>query len=302
MRVRTDRATSRLPATLALVAATAVWGSTFLVTKSALPETSPSSFLAWRFGLAAAVLLLVGPDRVRALPGPARRHGVFLGVALGAGFLLQTRGLVTTPAGLSGFLTGTAVVLTPLVAALAFREVVGRAGWAAAGLATAGLALIGLRGGGVTTGAVLTLAGAACFAVHIAGLSRWATAFNAYGLTAWSVAVAAGLCAGIAILQGDLGVPATVEALRAVVYLALAATCVGFVVQAWAQSALSATTAAVVMTSEPLFAAGIAVAVGGEALAATAWLGGALVVGSMVLAEVGARDCCDALSPRVECC
>jgi drug/metabolite transporter (DMT)-like permease len=87
-----------------------------------------------------------------------------------------------------------------------------------------------------------------------------------------------------------------------VAYLALAATCLGFVVQAWAQSALSATTAAVVMTMEPVFAAFLAASIGGEALHATGWLGGVLVVTSMFVAELGPRDCCDALSPRIECC
>jgi drug/metabolite transporter (DMT)-like permease len=87
-----------------------------------------------------------------------------------------------------------------------------------------------------------------------------------------------------------------------VAYLAVAATCLGFVVQAWAQSTLTATTAAVVMTTEPVFAALLAAAFGGETLSAAAWLGGLLVVLSMFVAELGPRRCCDALSPRIECC
>ena len=296
------RVASRLPATLALVGATAVWGSTFLVTKVSLPGTTPATFLTWRFGLAAAVLVLVRPGLVREVRPTDRRRALVLGLALGAGFLLQTLGLVTTPTGLSGFLTGTAVVLTPVVAAACFGEVVGRTGWTAVGTAVAGLALLGFRGGGVTAGAVLVVAGAGCFAVHIAGLSRWATAGNAYGITAWSVGVAATVCAAVAALRGDLAVLPTLATLGGVLYLALAATCLGFVVQAWAQAALSATSAAVIMTSEPVFAAAVAVAIGGEILGGAAWAGGALLVAAMFLAELGPRHCCDALSPRVECC
>jgi drug/metabolite transporter (DMT)-like permease len=87
-----------------------------------------------------------------------------------------------------------------------------------------------------------------------------------------------------------------------VAYLALLATCLGFVVQAWAQSTLSATTAAVVMTMEPVFAAVIATGLGGESLPLLGWLGGLIVVVAMFVAEIGARRCCDAMSPRVECC
>jgi drug/metabolite transporter (DMT)-like permease len=127
---------------------------------------------------------------------------------------------------------------------------------------------------------VLTVGGAACFALHIAGLSRWATSVNAKGLTALSVVVAAGLCAGAAIMSGGLGAPPTPSAWRSVLYLAVVATCVGFVVQAWAQSGLRATQAAVVMTLEPVFAAALAATVGGEHLSAAAIAGGLIVVAS----------------------
>lgn len=297
----------RWPATAALAGATAVWGSTFLVTKNAVADMPPAAFLAWRFGIAAAVMAAVGAQRVRRLDRPDRARALALGGALAAGFLLQTAGLRDTPAAVSGFLTGTMVVLTPVVAATAFGERVGRAGWLAVVVATAGLALLTLRGGSLadwsaSRGELLTLAGAGCFAVHIASLSRWASRRNAYGLTVVSVATAAALCAVAAQLSGGLAAPPSSSAWWSVLYLALAATALGFAVQAWAQAALAATTAAVVMTLEPLAAGVIAVVVGGEVLGAPAWAGGVLVVAGMLVAELGPRDCCDATSPRVECC
>ncbi|RYP84456.1 hypothetical protein EKO23_15660 [Nocardioides guangzhouensis] len=56
------------------------------------------------------------------------------------------------------------------------------------------------------------------------------------------------------------------------------------------------------MTMEPVFAAVIAVVLGGEQLSVAAWLGGFLVVSSMFVAELGPRECCDAVAPRIECC
>ena len=293
----------RRVATVALLGATAIWGSTFVVTKESFAGMTPAAFLAWRFGLAGLVLVLAGHRSVAGLGAADRRRAVLLGVLLATGFLLQTTGLQHTLAGVSGFLTGASVVLTPVVAALWFRADVGRTGWFAVGVCALGIA--GLSGG-VTgaswVGAVLTLGGALAFAGHIAGLSQWATTGNALGLTAGSVAVAAVLCAAAAVVGGGLGPPPDGTAWRALVYLALAATCLGFLVQAWAQSALSATTAAVVMTSEPLFAALLARALGEQGLGATGWLGGVLVVSGMFVAELGPRRCCDARSPRVECC
>jgi drug/metabolite transporter (DMT)-like permease len=293
---------SALARVLMLTAATAVWGSTFVVTKGTLPGMATAGFLAWRFGIAAVVLALVWSRRLRAMTARDVRQGVLLGIFLASGFLLQTTGLREVSAASSGFLTGTMVVLTPLMAAVVFRERVGRAGWGAVLLAMCGIALLTLPGWTPGLGAVLTVGGAACFALHIAGLSRWATSANARGLTALSVLVAAGLCAGTAIVSGGIHAPPTPSAWRSLLYLAVVATCLGFAVQAWAQSGLSATQAAVVMTLEPVFAAALAAAVGGEHLSVAAAAGGLIVVASMFVAELGPRDCCDAMSPRVECC
>ena len=193
--------TARLPATAALLAATAVWGSTFIVTKDSLAHMPSASFLTWRFGIAAVALLVARPGSLRALPRTDQWHALLLGVVLAAGFLLQTNGLLHTLAGVSGFLTGASVILTPVVAATFFGEKVSRTGWIAVALSAAGIA--GLAGGSSTpswAGTLLTLGGAACFAVHITGLSQWATRRNAYALTAVSVTVAAILCAAAALV------------------------------------------------------------------------------------------------------
>ena len=150
---------SRFPAVAALVGATVVWGSTFVVTKHSLTDMAAALFLTWRFGLAALVLL-TAPGRVRALSAKEWRRGLLLGTLLGSGFLLQTVGLKDTPAGVSGFLTGTAVMLTPVVAAAFFADRVGRAGWMAVVVCGAGLALLADGSPALSPGALLTLGGA----------------------------------------------------------------------------------------------------------------------------------------------
>lgn len=298
-----SRRAPRVGALVGLSAATVVWASTFLVTKQSLTAIEPASFLTWRFGVAAVVLLLLSPRRVLALSRVERRRATILGALVGGGFLLQTSGLLSASAGLSGFLTGASVVLVPVVARLAFAERVPASGWLAVALASAGVALLaGGMTGGAALGAALTVAGAACFAGHIASLSAWATGPNAVGITAWSVTVAALVSSVAALAGGGLTAPPDRQTWAAVVYVAVLATCVGFVLQAWAQSTLTATTAAVVMTLEPVFAAVIAAGVGGEVLTPLTWLGGLIVVAAMFVAELGARRCCDAVTPRLECC
>src|SRR5690242_1715585 len=112
-------------AVIALVAVTAVWGSTFVVVKDAVERMSVMDFLAWRFTIAAIVMAVVRPRAVMQLDVTGRRRGVILGLALGAGYVTQTFGLQHTPASVSGFITGLFVVFTPLCSAVLLRHRIG---------------------------------------------------------------------------------------------------------------------------------------------------------------------------------
>ncbi len=298
--VSTQREAVHLPAVIALLGATAVWGSTFLVTKDSLDTLSVANLLFWRFGIAALVLLAVAPGRWLHLTTTEWRRGILLGLFLGSGFLAQTEGLRHTSAAVSGFLTGLMVVFTPLVAAALFSERITRRGWMAVAVATAGLGLISFNGFSLSPGSAITVLGALLFSLQIASLSRWATRENSYGLTAVSVAVTAAVCLVAAALGDGVTTPARTDEWVAILYLALGATCLGLVLQAWSQSHLTATTAAVIMTLEPAFAAIIAVGIGGEVLTDRMWLGATAIVAAMFIAELGPRECCDAEVPRVQ--
>lgn len=291
---------SRVPGILGLVLATAIWGSTFLVTKDVLDTMSVANFLVWRFGIAAVILLAVAPHRWRGLPGQDVRRGLLIGVFLGGGFLAQTAGLTQTSAAVSGFLTGLMVVLAPIVAAVLFRERIAARGWLAVAVATVGLAMLALQGWGLSPGAGMTILGALLFALQIASLSHWATRENSYGLTAIAVSVSAVMALAMAALGDGVRVPTQPDEWTAVLYLAIGATCLGFVLQAWSQSHLSTVTAAVIMTLEPVFAGAIAVLIGGESLTARMWLGSALIVAAMLVAELGPRRGEDAKVPQME--
>ena len=272
--------------TLALLVVTAVWGSTFIVVKDAIGRMPVTDFLTWRFTLAAVAMLVVRPRSVAALGPRGRRAGLVLGVALGSGYLLQTLGLQTTSALVSGFLTGMFVVLTPLGAAVLLREPPGRAAWGAVGLSTVGLALLSLKGLSIEGGELLTLGCAAAFALHIVGLGRWAPSFNAYGLAVVQLLTTAALC-GVVAIPGGLVVPPDAGVWGALALTALAATAVAFVVQTWAQAHLAPTKAAVVMSMEPVFSGLFAVGIAHEALGPRTFVGAVLVLGAMLLTEIG---------------
>jgi drug/metabolite transporter (DMT)-like permease len=285
--------------TLALVGVTAIWGSTFVVVKDAVEQMPVTDFLTWRFGLAALVMLLLRPRSVAAL-GPSGRHaGMLVGLALGAGYLLQTLGLQHTSAAVSGFITGMFVVLTPLGSALLLRSRVPLTAWGAVALATVGLALLSLHGLSVGYGELLTLGCAAAFALHIVGLGQWSASYDAYGLAVVQLATTAALCAGVAV-PGGVVVPPTASVWGALAVTALGATALAFVVQTWAQSVLAPTRAAVIMTMEPVFSGLFAVLLAGEHLGLRTLGGAALVLAAMLLTEVGPRHGAEGSVSRLE--
>jgi drug/metabolite transporter (DMT)-like permease len=288
----------RAPA-LALIAVTAVWGSTFVVVKDSVEKMPVTDFLTWRFALAALAMLVVRPRAVGSLGPGGRRAGVLIGLALGAGYLLQTLGLQTTPAAVSGFITGMFVVLTPLAAAVLLRKPPDRTAWAAVGLATAGLGFLALHGFTVGRGELLTLGCAAAFALHIVGLGRWASAYDVYGLAVLQLLTVAGTCAVVAV-PGGLAMPPDAQVWGALALTALAATAIAFVVQTWAQAHLAPTRAAVIMTMEPVFAGLFAVVAAGEHLGPRTLTGAVLVLAAMILTEVGPRRGAEGEVERLE--
>ena len=208
-----------------------------------------------------------------------------LGLLYGGGQLLQTVGIQTTSASVSGFITGMYVVFTPFLAALLLRTRLGWAAWTAVALATLGLGLLSLQGFAIGTGELLTLAGALFYALHIVGLGRWSRSSEAIGLTVVQLTTVAVVCT-VGALPGGLTLPDRAYDWGVLVYMAVVAGAAALVVQTWAQAHLAPTRAAVIMTMEPVWAAAFAVALGGEALGPRVLVGGALVLVAMYLVEL----------------
>ena len=285
---------SRLPvstsglAALGLLAVTAAWGSTFFLLKDVLERIPVTDFLAVRFALAAVALWLLAPRSVSRLSPLERRHGVLLGLVYGGGQILQTVGLQSTSASVSGFVTGMYVVFTPLLGAVLLRARIGRTVWLAVALSTVGLAVLSLKGFSVGTGEALTLASALLYAAHIVGLGVWSTGRSAIGLTVVQLLTITAVC-GAGALPGGIVLPATRGDWLALVHMALVAGSRALVVQTWAQAHLAATRAAIIMTMEPVWAGLFAVLFGGERLGLRVVLGGGLVLTAMYLVELGPR-------------
>ncbi len=290
-----------LAADAALVAVTAIWGSTFVVNELVLSEAPPLAFLVLRFGLAGALLAALSLRR-RRTPGLVRQSAV-LGGLLAVGIGLQLVGQIFTTASKAAFITGLSVPLTPVVGFLATRRLPSRENSIGLAVAVAGFAVLSWPrdARGLDPGDVLVFATAVVYAVFIVLLSEWSgrhdvrwlstgqILFAALGVGLARLALSPFLGGGGAFLAAEARpVVLSTRLVLAVLWMALAATVVTFLVQTWAQARMSATHAAVLFALEPVWTALFAAAVLGERLGGRELTGAALVLLGIVIAELPA--------------
>jgi len=271
-----------------LVAVTAVWGVTFVQVRDAVAIYPLFAFLAVRFGIATCALAAPAWARLATLGRDGTLGAVLAGVLLGSGYMLQTAGLERTSVSSTGFITGMYVVLTPLLALALFRVRIGAAAWGGVALATLGLALLSGVQGGSPLGDLLVLAAAAVYSLQIVLMERYAPRYDALAFTLVEMAAAfAGLLV-VAIAAGQLGVPRGWTVWGALIVTGVFASALAFLAQTWAQRRASATQTALAFSLEPVWAAFFGFTLAGDRLGATAWLGCAVIMAGIALAEPAA--------------
>jgi drug/metabolite transporter (DMT)-like permease len=282
-----------LKAHVLLVLVTFVWGATFVVIKNALADMSPLLFNAVRMVLAAAALWIIFARNMKGLDRATVLSGFAVGTFLFLGYSFQTTGLRLTTASKSAFLTGSSVVMVPIILAVFYRRHINR--WTTLGFISAFLGLYfmtvpaGAHGedwASVNRGDMLTLACAVSFALQIITIGR-ATRRHSFQ----QIAV---LQATICALWMILCVPLVEHAhavwsprvIWAILITGLLGTAAAFAIQAWAQQFLPPTHAALVFSLEPVFAWLTSMVVVGERLGARATVGAALIMGGILVSEL----------------
>ena len=266
----------------ALLTVSAAWGLSFVVMKDAIQRQSVNNFLFTRFTLAVIVMILIRPQTIKLFNKDLLQRGGLAGIFLGLGYIAQTLGLERTGAAITGFITGLYVVLTPLIASIVLKEKITKFTWLCIAVATFGLGLLSIRGFSVGIGEMFVLASAVLFAAHIIALSKWSLGRDVYAMTVIQLTMCA-ILAGLASAVEGYSLPPDRGVWSVIIFTAVFATAVAFIVQTWSQAHMSATKVAVILTMEVVFAALFAILLGGERLTLQTAIGGILVVVAMYL-------------------
>lgn len=271
-----------------LLAATGVWGVSFVAVKATLAYTTPLALVALRFGLAAVVL---APGTAFA-PRPSKGElsgGMLLAALIAIGFATQHEGLVYTTPSRSAFLVALSSVVAPPIAFVVLGQ---RTRW----LTLAGLGLAGVgtylltapEAGGLNRGDVWTLGTALVFGAQIVVVRELGLRYDARRLV-WLQAAATALVVGAAaLLVEPPHIRWTGAFVALLVYCAIFPTAVAFLWQMRAQRHMSAARAALIFCFEPVFAAAASWLVLGEHLTASQWVGGVLILGAMLAVDLPA--------------
>lgn len=302
-----NRIASHRFAVAMLVATCALWGTSFasvkicgeIIVQSSRPETSaafgPILLTALRFTLAALLLVLCWGDNRAWRPKRSDLLPLLaVAVPMAVGFLVQAAGLAFTTATISGFITGMCVCVTPAFEWLILRKHPTWGLFVGACLAAAGVALMTLTRGGPVTfgwGEMLTLIGTFAFTLQIVYTGRSSEKLGAPRLTLGSFVVigafswvAAFLLSPGSVVSAVSGAAASPRFWMYFALLLFGATIGATLLMNVFQRYIRPSEAAIVYTTEPLFASAFGVLFIGSQEIPNGW--GLVGAGLMIAANL----------------
>lgn len=275
------------PATLAMVAACVIWGTSFPFGKIALRELSVPQVISLRFVLASVAFLPVlfkHRSRLTRHDLPLLFLTGFLAVPVS--FLLQFQGLALTTVSRASLVIGSAPPLMALAGMAFFGERPAARVWIAVALSFIGIAAIsgapGSEGSWVGDGLVfLSIVTSVVWVLMVKRISQRLTALVATGTT---IVFGTLTLLPVALLQDGLPrLNLPLDIWLSVIVLGVLCTALAFVLWNWGLERTSASRAGVFLNIEPVVGALLGITLWGDAFGVGVALGGALIIGAALL-------------------
>jgi len=264
-----------------------VWGGSYSAAKIATSQLPVLQFLVLRFGLTFLMLLPALRGLAVASWPTALAGASLLGANLLAIFVCETFGVSLTTASNAAFLISLCVAFTPLCEWWLLGERPGRAVVAASGLSLLGAGLLAFQHGGQVSslafGDGLMVLAAFLRGVMVCLTRRHGQRHGLPALTLTAVQMGV-MTVGAVLLMFSMpgadwkSLPTSGSFWSAMAFLVLACTLLAFFVQNYAATRASPSRVALLMGSEPLWGALIAVLWLGEQLTFMGWIGGLLIM------------------------
>lgn len=280
-----------LPAKMALLLATIIWGSTFFIMEGIIQSISIFWLLAIRFSFAAIILALVLMKHLKLIDKGYLWRGFIMGALVIGAYIFQTYGLAypdTTP-GKNAFLTAIYCVIVPFLAYPFTHVRPDRYNIVAAIICIFGITLISVTGNdfsSVCFGDMLTLLGGIFFSFHMIAVAAFSQNRNILLLTMLQFFFAGLIALACAAMFEAVPESISPSGIISVIYLTVMATCLCYILQNAGQKFTTPSTAALILSLEAVFGVLFSVIFTSEKVTSKVLIGFILVFIAIIVSEV----------------
>lgn len=211
--------------------------------------------------------------------------GLVAGFILFVGSALQQVGIIYTSVANAGFITSLYIVMVPVLG-IFLRQKIGLQIWLGVILASFGLYFLSIEDSlTLSKGDFLQLVGALFWALHVISIGYYSPRFDALFLSLLQFATAGILSLIVALAMEDINFAFILDGWLPIFYAGVISTGVGFTLQVVAQKRAGAAQAAILLSTEALFAALGAWLILGETMTERKIFGASLMFIAFLLAQ-----------------
>ncbi|MDA9904056.1 DMT family transporter [Hyphomicrobiales bacterium] len=287
---------SKIKGFLLLLIASLVWGSTFVPQKIAMDFWSPLQFTSFRFLLGGLILLLfinikdIKINNKIGFISSSLASALILAIAA----LFQQIGIVTTSATNAGFYTSLYVIMVPLIGIFLFK-IPHWSIWPCVIICSFGSVLLGTSDGDLFSlnlkyGDIWIISSAVFWAIHLHIVSYSVARFPVLIFSILQFI----LCGIFLLLYGIFFQSSSIFSFERVdifgfftlVYCSVGSVCIGFTLQMFGQKLVPPTSAALIMSSEAIFAAIFGWLILSELLNFKGFFGASLILLGIILVQI----------------
>ena len=259
-----------------LVLSAIFFGGTFIVVKNLLDDFSPINIVFLRYAVATILFLFSGGIPTKKTVKP----GLLMGVFLWVGYVTQTQGLLTTSTINSGVVTGFYIVLTPIFSKIINKTSLSGKSYLFSLTGFLGIFLIASNSYDQLFGNLFTLICATGYALHFVMVERYIKDQNISQLMFVQSLIGTLLCVPFLNLEQF---SFKIQYVMPILFLGFVVNFAAFYLQLYGQKIINASTAALLLSLEAIFALIIGILYVGEVLNITNWAGVFLVLLSIFL-------------------
>ena len=283
-----------------------IWGTAFVFQRIGMESIEPVTFNAARMALAAVFIGILAifswnkekkgsAGKTKEEQDSYRKHtllgGIFCGIFLSLGSIMQQTGLVYTTAGKAGFITAMYILLVPVLGLIFLKKKNSWIVWIAVLMGVVGMYFLCISDGfSFSAGDTFVCICAFFFSFHILCCDHFVAKGNAVCISAIQFVTATVISAAAALIMEKPGIDKLVSAFIPIIYCGIVSGGIGYTLQMIGQKYTDPTIASLLMSLESVFAVITGVIVLHEQMSIREIIGCVIMFAAIILVTLRYRE------------